>query len=82
MDVDQPFTEDFEDETFCPTCWSTIDAGIRDWQREDDYNHTLLGAYSAYSGYYGDIYLVLPDLAIADDHNDNTDVQLTFWSWN
>ncbi len=78
VDADNPFIENFDATTFPPTsCWDNIAADSYKWTRNMSYSKT--GAASAYSGYYGDIYLVMPELAIAEG---GTDVQLTFWSYN
>ena len=78
VDIDHPFTESFDVNTFPPSdCWDTIKAGTRTWSRSTSQHHT--GDGSAYSGFYGDIYLILPNLAIADE---SADVLLKFWSYN
>lgn len=77
VDADHSFFEGFEDATFAPFCWDTIKAGSYSWSRSTSYKHS--GSASAYSGYYGDIYLILPDIQIADI---TEDVLLTFWSYN
>ncbi|MBR0304764.1 MAG: fibronectin type III domain-containing protein [Bacteroidales bacterium] len=78
----QSFTENFDATTFPPTsCWNTIPSGTYDWSRDgtSGKNHSGSIYGSAYSYYYGDVYLVLPDIALTDDA---TDVKLTFWSYN
>ena len=82
VDADHSFTENFDATTFPPTaCWNSIASGTRNWTRSttSTYNHSGSTNGSAYSGYYGDIYLLMPNLTIS---NDNTDVLLTFWSYN
>lgn len=81
VDADNPFTENFDASTFPPTdCWNTISNGTRNWTRNTYQNHNEGGSASAYSGYYGDVYLIMPTLAIAND--DEAVVKLSFWSYN
>lgn len=81
VDADNPFTENFDASTFPPTdCWNTISNGTRNWTRNTGQNHNEGGSASAYSGYYGDVYLIMPTLAIAND--DEAVVKLSFWSYN
>ena len=77
VDADHEFFEGFEETTFAPNCWNSIASGTYAWSRNIYQHHS--GSASAHSGYYGDIYLVMPDLQIG---NDNTDVWLKFWSYN
>lgn len=77
VDADHDFFEGFEETTFAPNCWNSIASGTYAWSRYTYQHHS--GSASAHSGYYGDIYLVMPDLQIG---NDNTDVWLKFWSYN
>lgn len=77
VDADHEFFEGFEETTFAPNCWNSIASGTYAWSRYTYQYHS--GSASAHSGYYGDIYLVMPDLQIG---NDNTDVWLKFWSYN
>ena len=77
VDADHEFFEGFEETTFAPNCWNSIASGTYAWSRNTYQHHS--GSASAHSGYYGDIYLVMPDLQIG---NDNTDVWLKFWSYN
>ena len=79
VNVENSFTEGFEG-SFPPACWDTINAGNKNWKSTFAYYHS--GSNSAYSGYYGDIYLMMPELTIEDDHNANSTVKLTFWSYN
>ncbi len=74
VDASNSFFESFEG-TWVPTCWTSIPNGTRQWTQNSSYSVT--GSKCAYSGYYGDIYLVLPDLAIA---NDPAPVNMTFQS--
>ena len=76
VDANNSFIEDFEG-TWTPACWETIASGTRNWTRSLSQHHN--GSYSAYSGYYGDIYMVMPELQIA---NEGDAAQLTFWSYN
>ena len=76
VDAAHPFTEDFEGEDFPPHCWENIGSGSQ-WTKGDYYNHTEGGSNSAYSEYYGDIYLVMPDIQLPS----NGTAQLTFWSY-
>ena len=77
VDADHEFFEGFEETTFAPNCWNSIASGTYAWSRYTYQHHS--GSACAHSGYYGDIYLVMPDLQIG---NDNTDVWLKFWSYN
>ena len=77
IDASHSFFEGFEDATFVPNCWNDIEAGSYSWSRNTSKAHS--GNASAYSGYYGDIYLIMPDIQIA---NIAEDVLLTFWSYN
>ena len=77
VDADHEFFEGFEETTFAPNCWNSIASGTYAWSRYTYQHHS--GSASAHSGYYGDIYLVMPELQIG---NDNTDVWLKFWSYN
>ena len=81
VDAAHAFTEDFEGDVFPPACWSTIESGTHDWSEDFSYYHTESGTTSAHSGYYGTIYLLSPELAIANDNLDYTDVKFTFWSF-
>ncbi|MBR5910882.1 MAG: choice-of-anchor J domain-containing protein [Bacteroidales bacterium] len=82
VDADNDFSENFD--TDFPNCWSNpvenINNQDRFWNRSTSYNNTEGGTGSVWSnGYYGPIYLIMPDLDIADY---KTDVKLTFWSYN
>ena len=79
VDEEHDFTEGFEGTTFAPLCWNSIPAGTHAWSRTTSSSYVHEGSAAAYSGYYGDIYLVLPDLQI---ENGSTNVRLTFWSYN
>lgn len=80
VDADNPFTENFDAGTFPPTdCWNTISNDTYNWTIDDSENHNEGGSASAYSGYYGDVYLIMPTLTIADNEGP---VKLTFWSYN
>lgn len=74
VDASNSFAEDFDGDL---TCWSTVPNGSYNWSLNSNYAHS--GAYSAYSNYYGDIYLIMPALQIA---NANGNVSLSFWSYN
>ena len=80
VDADNPFTENFDATDFPSSCWDTIKSGTRAWTRNTYKNHNEGGSASAYSGYYGDIYLIMPTLALAND--DEAVIRLTFWSYN
>ena len=77
VDANYPFIEDFEGTTFAPTCWETVSNGSYHWTRNTNYVHS--GSASAYSEYYGDIYLVMPDIKISSYAST---AQLSFWSYN
>ena len=82
VNLNHKFNENFDSSTF-PNCWDNpteyISSSNRAWSRNTSQNHTTGGSGSAYSGYYGPIYMIMQDLAIA---NDRTGVKLTFWSYN
>ena len=59
VNVENSFTESFEG-SFPPACWDTINAGTYHWDYSSSRRHS--GVRSAYSGYYGDIYLMMPEL--------------------
>ena len=79
VDAANPFTEDFEGD-WTPLCWESIPyidgSTTRQWTKTTTVHN---GAGAAYSGYYGPIYLVMPDLQLGTDGNA---AQLTFWSYN
>ena len=77
VDTENAFEEGFEDSDFAPACWENIASGTYAWTKATTQHHS--GNASAYSGYYGDIYLVLPPLAIADA---GERVEISFWSYN
>lgn len=77
VDAEHPFFEGFEDVAFTPNCWSDIESNSHSWSRKTSYSHS--GSASAYSGWYGDIYLIMPDIQI---ENVSEEVLLTFWSYN
>ena len=82
VDAEHSFTENFDTTAFPPTnCWSRINSNTHAWSRvgASDYNHSGAVIGSAYSSFWGDIYLIMPDIALANDAND---VNLTFWSYN
>ncbi|MBO7576543.1 MAG: choice-of-anchor J domain-containing protein, partial [Bacteroidales bacterium] len=82
VDAEHSFTENFDTTAFPPTnCWSRINSNTHAWSRvgASDYNHSGAVNGSAYSSFWGDVYLVLPDIALANDAND---VSLSFWSKN
>ena len=78
VDANHPFTEGFEGEDFPPYCWENIASGTTNQWTKGYYNHTEGGPGSAYSGYYGNVYLVMPDIQLPS----NGTAQLTFWSFN
>ena len=79
VDATHPFTEDFEG-SFAPLCWQSIPyvngSSTYQWSRNTTHH---AGSYAAYSGYYGPIYLVMPDLQLGTDGDG---AQLSFWSNN
>ena len=77
VDADHPFFEGFEETTFAPDCWGLFSTGSYSWDRSISYAHS--GSASAYSYYYGDNYLVLPNLELQADA---LTAQITFWSYN
>ena len=78
VDADNPFFESFEGPDFAPGCWENIpSSNYSYWISSDDYAHT--GSHSAASYYYGDIYLVLPDIELSASA---PAAQLSFWSYN
>ena len=82
VDAEHSFTENFDTTAFPPTnCWDRINANTHAWSRvgASAYNHSGAVNGSAYSSFWGDIYLIMPDIALANDTND---VNLTFWSYN
>ncbi|MBP5574056.1 MAG: fibronectin type III domain-containing protein, partial [Bacteroidales bacterium] len=82
VDAANPFTEDFEGD-WTPLCWESIPhidgTTTRQWTKTTSSSNIHTGAGAAYSGYYGPIYLVMPDLQLGTDGNA---AQLTFWSYN
>jgi hypothetical protein len=78
VDAVHPFTEDFAGTAFAPACWENIASGTHSWSRSTYHNHTEGSSGSAYSGYYGDTYLVLPYIQLSSNA---TSAQLTFWSY-
>ena len=79
VDANNPFYEGFEDTTFVPVCWETFSTDTRPWTRNtvSDYVHS--GSASAYSYFFGERYLVLPDIELSANASA---AQLTFWSYN
>ena len=79
VDADHTFFEDFEGTNFVPNCWTNVttvaSGSTRQWRKETGYYHS--SSYSAYSGYYGTIYLKMPDIKIDGDA-----AALSFWSFN
>ena len=79
VDADHPFTEGFEGSVFAPICWESIPLNNQNyWLRSTSCGHDGSSG-SAYSQYYGPIYLVLPDIELSSDA---VSAQLTFWSSN
>ncbi|MBE0639551.1 MAG: carboxypeptidase regulatory-like domain-containing protein [Bacteroidales bacterium] len=79
-----PFNEDFDGETFPPTCWMPFDmdfSGTK-WESSDLFNHTQGGSQSAVHAYanatHQDGWLISPPLNLAD----YTMFRLSFWSLN
>ena len=77
VDADNPFFEDFESGTFAPDCWDNIPSGSYQWKSSTSQSHS--SSHSAYSGYYGDVYLVMPELHLTSNASEAT---LSFWSFN
>ena len=79
VDADNPFFEDFESGTFVPGCWENIPSfdGNYYWGSSTYRSHS--SSHSAYSGYYGDIYLVMPQIELTSNASEAT---LSFWSYN
>ncbi|MBO7618771.1 MAG: leucine-rich repeat protein [Bacteroidales bacterium] len=79
VDADNPFFEDFESGTFAPGCWENIPSfdGSYYWGSSTYRSHS--SSHSAYSGYYGDIYLVMPQIELTSNASEAT---LSFWSFN
>jgi hypothetical protein len=77
VNAGNPFIEDFEGEDFAPACWENIPSGTYQWANATYQSHS--SSHSAFSSWYGDIYLVLPDLELSADAES---VQLSFWSYN
>ena len=82
VDAANPFTEGFEGD-WTPLCWESIPhidgTTTRQWTKTTSSSNIHTGAGAANSGYYGPIYLVMPDLQLGTDGNA---AQLTFWSYN
>ncbi len=76
VDVDNWFTESFDETTFPPVCWAIGDPtnNNKNWGRSTFKKHT--GSGSAYSGAYGPIYLFTPIVNITGDL-----ALLNFWSY-
>lgn len=77
VDVDNWFTESFDETTFPPVCWAIGDPtnnNNKNWGRSTSKKHT--GSGSAYSGAYGPIYLFTPIVNITGDL-----ALLNFWSY-
>ena len=79
VDANNTFFEDFEGEAFVPNCWDTYSTNSNQWTRNTNSNYVHSGSASAYSGYYGDNYLVMPDIELSSDA---MEAKLTFWSYN
>lgn len=77
VDAENSFFEDFESEAFVPNCWDIYSTNSRQWTRSTTRAHS--GSASAFSDYYGDNYLVMPDLELSDNVSA---VQLSFWSYD
>lgn len=79
VDATHPFTEGFED-IWIPECWSNpssygSDDFYHHWIQTHNQHHS--GSAGAFSDYYGDVYLIMPELNLA---NDACAAQLSFWS--
>ena len=79
VDAGNPFFEDFEGTTFVPDCWETFSTSSNEWSKNTSSSFVHSGSASAYSHYYGNNYLVLPDIELPADA---PAAQLTFWSFN
>ena len=79
VDEDHPFTEGFEGTAFAPAYWENYSTGSHQWTRNITSAYVHSGSASAYSYYYGDNYLVMPDLELSANASA---AQLTFWSYN
>ena len=79
VDADNPFFESFEDAGFPPACWENRGTASNQWSRNINLYRVHTGSASAYSGYYGDIYLVMPDIELSADASA---AQFSFWSYN
>ena len=79
MCIENSFNEGFEENDFAPSCWDLVVSATHQWTRSTSATNVHSGNASAYSGFYGDVYLVMPPLAIA---NNQGNVELTFWSYN
>ena len=77
VDADNPFFEGFEGATFAPDCWEIFSTGSHKWTRNTYQVHS--GSASAYSSYYGNNYLVMPDIELMAGASA---AQLDFWSYN
>jgi hypothetical protein len=79
VDAENPFFEGFEGEAFAPDCWDTYSTGSHQWTRTTYSNYVHSGSASAESHFYGDVYLVMPELELSDNASA---AQLSFWSYN
>ena len=77
VDADNPFSEDFESGTFAPDCWDNIPSGSYQWNSSLTFSHS--SSHSAYSDYFGNVYLVMPELQLASNASE---ASLSFWSYN
>lgn len=77
VDADNPFFEDFEGEAFVPNCWETYSTNSRQWTRSTIEANS--GSASAYSNFFGDVYLVMPALELSANASA---ARLSFWSYN
>lgn len=69
------FMEGFENDVFPPDCWQSLNTFTQSWSRSTNVKHT--GSASAYSGYYGPIYLNMPVINISQEA---AYAELSFWS--
>ena len=79
LDEANPFFEGFESGNFVPDCWESIPTVINEENEWVLLDHSHTGSFSAFSNYYGDIYLVMPVIQIANYVSKAT---LSFWSYN
>lgn len=80
VDADNAFEEGFEADSENLACWEMPTVGTYAWKVNTSASYVRSGAQSAYSGYYGDVYLKLPAISISDVAD--KDALMTFYSYN